>query len=86
MPTQGDAVDPIADLETLDLELILADVGTLDRRIEKIQGQAKAHPRDFADQIALAGGAACASERRSARTHLRRGPRIIPTGRRISIS
>jgi GTP-binding protein YchF len=51
VPTQGDAVDPIADLETLDMELTLADVGTLDRRIEKIQGQAKAHPRDFADQI-----------------------------------
>ena len=51
VPTQGDAVDPITDLETLDLELTLADVGTLDRRIEKIQGQAKAHPRDFADQI-----------------------------------
>ena len=51
VPTQGDAVDPITDLETLDLELTLADVGTLDRRIEKIQGQAKAHPRDFADQL-----------------------------------
>jgi GTP-binding protein YchF len=51
VPTQGDVVDPIADLETLDMELTLADVGTLDRRIEKIQGQAKAHPRDFADQI-----------------------------------
>ena len=27
VPTQGDAVDPITDLETLDLELTLADVG-----------------------------------------------------------
>ena len=51
VPTQGDAVDPITDLETLDLELTLADVGTMDRRIEKVQGQAKAHPRDFADQL-----------------------------------
>jgi len=51
VPTPGDAVDPLMDLETLDLELTLADVGTMDRRIEKIQGQAKAHPRDFADQL-----------------------------------
>lgn len=52
VPTQGDVVDPLADLETLETELILADVGTLDRRIEKIQGQAKARPRDFVEQIA----------------------------------
>jgi ribosome-binding ATPase len=52
VPTAGDCVDPLADLETLETELILADVGTLDRRIEKIQGQAKAHPRDFAEQLA----------------------------------
>ena len=44
-------MDPITDLETLDLELTLADVGTMDRRIEKVQGQAKARPRDFADQL-----------------------------------
>ncbi len=51
IPTAGDQVDPLADLETLDLELILADLGTVDRRIEKVHGQAKAHPRDFADQL-----------------------------------
>ncbi len=52
VPTQGEAVDPLADLETLETELILADVGTVDRRIEKVQGQAKARPRDFAEQLA----------------------------------
>jgi ribosome-binding ATPase len=51
VPTTGDEVDPLADLEILDLELILADVGTLDRRIEKVNGQAKGHPRDFAEQL-----------------------------------
>jgi len=51
VPAAGDSVDPLADLETLDTELILADVGATDRRIEKIQGQAKARPRDFADQL-----------------------------------
>jgi len=52
VPTAGGAVEPLADLETLDLELTLADVGTVERRIEKVQGQAKSHPRDFADQLA----------------------------------
>lgn len=55
VPTQGEAVDPLGDLETLETELILADVGAIDRRIEKIQGQAKARPRDFADQLAWLG-------------------------------
>jgi len=44
-------VDPLGDLETLDLELILSDVATVDRQIEKVQGQAKAHPREFAEQL-----------------------------------
>jgi GTP-binding protein YchF len=52
VPTAGDEVNPLLDLEILDLELILADVGTLDRRIDKVQGQAKARPKDFADQLA----------------------------------
>jgi GTP-binding protein YchF len=52
IPPGGDRVDPLADLETLDVELILADVGTVDRRVEKVQGQAKARPRDFIDQLA----------------------------------
>ncbi len=51
VPTAGAEVDPLADLETLETELVLADVGAVDRRIEKVQGQAKAHPRDFADQL-----------------------------------
>ena len=52
IPTAGDEVDPLADLETLDTELILADLAATDRRIEKVQGMAKARPRDFADQFA----------------------------------
>ncbi len=51
IPTAGDAVDPLTDLETLDTELILADLAATDRRIEKVQGQAKARPRDYADQL-----------------------------------
>jgi hypothetical protein len=55
VPTQGEAVDPLADLETLEMELILADVDATDRRIEKVQGQSKGRPRDFADQLAWLG-------------------------------
>ncbi len=52
IPTAGDQVDPLADLETLEVELTLADLATAERRLEKVRGQAKSHPRDFADQIA----------------------------------
>ncbi len=44
VPTSGDSVDPLSDLETLDTELILADVAATERRIERVQGQAKARP------------------------------------------
>jgi GTP-binding protein YchF len=39
------ALDPLDDLEVLDLELVLADLAVLDRRIEKVKGLAKAQPR-----------------------------------------
>ncbi|NLE76416.1 MAG: redox-regulated ATPase YchF [Chloroflexi bacterium] len=47
------AVGPQQDLETLQMELALADVATLDRRLEKVRGQAKAKPREFEGEIAL---------------------------------
>src|SRR5512139_2283954 len=46
IPTAGEDVDPLADLETLEVELTLADLGMLDRRIERVHGQAKGRPRD----------------------------------------
>ncbi len=52
VPHTSDFLDPVADLDTLDMELALADVAALERRIEKVQGQAKGHPRDFAEQLA----------------------------------
>jgi GTP-binding protein YchF len=39
-------IDPVADLETLELELALADLGTVERRMEKLQQDTKALPRD----------------------------------------
>jgi GTP-binding protein YchF len=51
-PATGDALDPLQDLEVLDLELVLADLAVLERRIEKVRGMAKAHPQAVAGELA----------------------------------
>jgi GTP-binding protein YchF len=45
------AVDPLRDLEVLDLELILADLEVLERRLEKVRSAAKANPREYAARV-----------------------------------
>jgi len=45
-------LDPLDDLAVLDLELSLADLATVERRIERTQGSAKAHPKDFEWELA----------------------------------
>jgi hypothetical protein len=45
-------VDPAQDLEVLDLELILADLETVQRRLEKTRRAARAHPEE-ATEVAL---------------------------------
>ncbi|UCC88903.1 MAG: redox-regulated ATPase YchF [Anaerolineales bacterium] len=45
-------LDPTEDLEVLDLELSLADLGTVERRIERTQAASKAHPKDFEHELA----------------------------------
>lgn len=45
-------LDPIDDLGVLDLELALADLGTVERRIERTRGAAKARPRDYEWELA----------------------------------
>jgi len=45
-------LDPINDVETVDVELILADLATVERRIEKVRGRAKAQPREYAGELA----------------------------------
>ncbi len=44
-------VDPLRDLEVLDLELILADLEVTERRLDKVRSAAKAHPRDHAAEM-----------------------------------
>lgn len=44
-------LDPVADMETVWTELILADIEVLDRRIDKVETAAKASPRDYAAEL-----------------------------------
>lgn len=47
---EGD-VNPMRDLEVLDLELILADLDVVERRLDKARSAAKARPRDYAAEV-----------------------------------
>jgi len=44
-------MDPAGDIETIEVELALADLETVERRMEKARAQAKARPRDFQKQL-----------------------------------
>jgi len=44
-------LDPLSDVETIWTELVLADIEIVERRIEKVKGAAKAHPKDFAAEL-----------------------------------
>jgi GTP-binding protein YchF len=48
-------VDPIADIDTVWTELMLADAELVERRMERIRGAAKAEPRQFAEELAWLG-------------------------------
>lgn len=45
-------LDPLSDVDTVWLELTLADVEVLERRIEKVASQAKASPKQARDEMA----------------------------------
>jgi len=44
-------LDPLSDCEVIDLELCLADLGTVERRIDKVHSMAKAQPREYAAEL-----------------------------------
>jgi ribosome-binding ATPase len=46
-------LDPIEDCDVIDLELVLADLGTVERREEKVRTAAKAQPREYAAELEL---------------------------------
>jgi GTP-binding protein YchF len=45
-------LDPVDDIQVVELELILADLASVERRLERVRSQAKSHPRDYAFEIA----------------------------------
>ncbi len=45
-------LDPVGDIETIELELALADLITVERRLEQAHTQAKGKPADYAGEIA----------------------------------
>lgn len=53
VPHVSATLDALADVETIDTELLLADLATVERRIEKVSGAAKAKPKDFAAELDL---------------------------------
>jgi GTP-binding protein YchF len=46
-------LDPLADSEIIELELILADLSTVERRQEKVRSAAKAQPKESATELEL---------------------------------
>ncbi|MHB0878040.1 MAG: redox-regulated ATPase YchF [Anaerolineae bacterium] len=46
-------IDPLEDIATVDTELILADLATVAKRMERTRAQARAKPRDFAAELAF---------------------------------
>lgn len=51
--TQNVPVDPLGDMETIDLELIMADLELVSRRVEKAQKNAKSGNKQFAHEAEL---------------------------------
>ena len=49
-------LDPWADIETIDLELMLADLSAVERRVERVKSMAKARPKDYEAQLAWLTG------------------------------
>ncbi|NLG51736.1 MAG: redox-regulated ATPase YchF [Chloroflexi bacterium] len=45
-------LDPVEDIETVGLELILSDLEIMERHLERTQTRAKGHPKEYADEIA----------------------------------
>jgi len=49
-------LNPRDDIEVVDLELLLADLATVERRLEKVRSAAKARPKDYAAELTFLEG------------------------------
>ena len=47
------SVDPVRDVETINLELVMADLETVDKRIEKLERKAKSGEKDAQEEMAV---------------------------------
>ncbi len=45
-------LDPVDDIETVEVEMALADLTTVENTLERVRSQAKANPREYASQLA----------------------------------
>jgi len=52
VPHVTPVLNPIEDIETIELELMLADLEILERQLERVKTRAKAHPQDFRAELA----------------------------------
>ena len=53
VPHPAGELDPVGDVETLTTELMLEDLATVERRLEKLKIQSKGQPKAFASEVAL---------------------------------
>ncbi len=51
-----ETLDPVADIETVELELMLDDLALLERHQERLQTRAKGHAKEFEEQLAIVEG------------------------------
>jgi len=53
IPHTSPKLDPISDIEVVDVEMALADLVTVERRLAKVRSAAKARPKDYQEALAL---------------------------------
>ncbi len=53
IPHVSPELDPREDIEVVDLELALADLATVERRLEKVRRAAKGRPKDYEEELEL---------------------------------
>jgi GTP-binding protein YchF len=51
VPHVTEELDPLSDIDAIDIELTLADLATVERRLEKVRSAAKGRPKDFEAEI-----------------------------------
>jgi GTP-binding protein YchF len=53
VPHVSTELDPAGDIATVELELVLADLAVVERRIEKVQPTARSKPKEYAPDLAV---------------------------------